>query len=509
MAQKGLKLNNAGFNTDFANRTGEEVGQFARRFGVPHNGLESTTQNVLQPGYAAHAAAVQSIGDIPKSEVLAAVQAQIGKELGSKVPASNEFAKKVLSQAQGVLDNFGDTIPATELNAVKSEIAAQVNHAATDTASKSANEVLNRVSGGFRNAINTAANTAGVGVDPSLAKLGYKSKTVGDLGEEVHNLQDLLTKADRTSRTGNGSNPIHLTPAVMYGSGGQAGVGAAVAAQIANSNAGRKGIAKGLDAIASRADNAALKSGSPYTLANVGKRVVGGDIARGTVNQSPNSIPTTTNTSTDPTASNMLPSSQNLNDLSSSSLGQDTASASPYGQENLMYDIQRDPKNADKYLTLYSSLDKIFNPSDSKTAIKPTSQQYGLAQGGMNALNQLSQLIQQDPSVINRNATLGQGLPVVGSLISNAAGAGSYHPLADSVLQSLIHLQTGATATPEEVKAARGQLPAPGDSPEEQQRKLQNLAQMFSPFVQGGNTAGTTNSPTDLASALASMGYGQ
>lgn len=218
---------------------------------------------------------------------------------------------------------------------------------------------------------------------------------------------------------------------------------------------------------------------------------------------SPNQDINSLNTTANPMSNNMAGLSQNGGDLSSQQ------SQNPYGQENLLYDIQRDPKNADKYLTLYSSLDKVFNPSDSKTAIKPTSQQYGLAQGGMNALNQLSQLIQSDPSVINRNATLGQGLPIVGSLISNAAGAGAYHPLADSVLQSLIHLQTGATATPEEVKAARGQLPAPGDSPEEQQRKLQNLAQMFSPFVQGGNTAGTSSSPTDLASALASMGYGQ
>jgi hypothetical protein len=249
----------------------------------------------------------------------------------------------------------------------------------------------------------------------------------------------------------------------------------------------------------------ALNPANPYGIASVAGRTVPIGMLQAGANSFQNPSMATTSSTTPTTMSNvnMAGLSQNGGDLSSQQ------SQSPYGQENLMYDIQRDPKNADKYLTLYSSLDKVFNPSNSKTAIKPTSQQYGLAQGGMNALNQLQQLIQQDPSVINRNATLGQGLPVIGSLISNAAGAGSYHPLADSVLQSLIHLQTGATATPEEVKAARGQLPAPGDSPEEQQRKLQNLVQMFSPFVQGGNTAGTTNSPTDLASALASMGYGQ
>lgn len=257
---------------------------------------------------------------------------------------------------------------------------------------------------------------------------------------------------------------------------------------------------------ATEATGNAINPATPYGIASVAGRTVpiGALQAGASSIQNPSTATTSSTTPTTMSSDNMAGLSQNSGDLSS---GQ--GSSSPYGQANLMYDISRDPKNADKYLTLYSSLDKIFNPSDSKTAIKPTSQQYGLAQGGMNALNQLSQLIKQDPSVINRNATLGQGLPVVGSLISNAAGAGTYHPLADSVLQSLIHLQTGATATPEEVKAARGQLPAPGDSPDEQQRKLQNLAQMFSPFVQGGNTSGTSSSPTDLASALASMGYGQ
>lgn len=168
-----------------------------------------------------------------------------------------------------------------------------------------------------------------------------------------------------------------------------------------------------------------------------------------------------------------------------------------------MADIQRDPANAEKYLTLYSALEKAFNPIQG-SPIKPTSQQFGLATAGTNALQQLAQLIQQDPSVINRNATLGQGLPVVGSLISNAVGAGSYHPLADSVLQSLIHLQTGATATPEEVKAARGQLPQPGDSPEEQQRKLQNLMGQFAPFLQVQNG---TSAPADLISALSQGGF--
>jgi hypothetical protein len=180
-------------------------------------------------------------------------------------------------------------------------------------------------------------------------------------------------------------------------------------------------------------------------------------------------------------------------------------SSSPYSQENLMADIQRDPKHASDYISTYESLDKIFNPPSATATIKPTSQQYGLAQGGVNSLQQLASSLQQNSSLVSRNATPGQGLPLVGSLITNAAGVGDYHALADSVLQSLIHLQTGATATPEEVKAARGQLPQPGDSAEVQQQKLQNLYAMFQPYVSGNQ--GTSSDSTDLASVLSQLGY--
>jgi hypothetical protein len=187
-------------------------------------------------------------------------------------------------------------------------------------------------------------------------------------------------------------------------------------------------------------------------------------------------------------------------------VGQSAPAGSPYTQADLLNDIQRDPQNAEKYVSYYQSLDKVFNPSQT-SMIKPTGQEYGLATGGTNALNQLAQLLQSNPSLAAKNATPGQGIPLVGSAITNAVGAGDYHALADNVLQSLIHLQTGATATPEEVKAAKGQLPQPGDSSEVVQRKLANLASMFAPYLNGN--AGTSSSSPDLASALAGLGYSQ
>lgn len=190
-----------------------------------------------------------------------------------------------------------------------------------------------------------------------------------------------------------------------------------------------------------------------------------------------------------------------------------SSNASPYGQENLMYDIARDPRNADKYISLYTALDKVFNPQGS--TVKPNNQQLGLANQGMNALQQMYQMIQQDPSVVAKNATPGQSLPLVGGLITNASGAGLYHSLADSAMQSLLHLQTGAAASKEEIAQAKGQLPQPGDPPAVVQQKLQNLASAFNDFSTGQQSMGgatapaatQTTNPADLMSALQALGY--
>lgn len=161
-------------------------------------------------------------------------------------------------------------------------------------------------------------------------------------------------------------------------------------------------------------------------------------------------------------------------------------------QQAIQQDMQTTGgKNIDHLMQLgqlYGIVDSSGNPaqrgsSGPSNLGKISAQQYGLAQSGVQSLQQLSQLIQQDPMVLERNATPGQGLPLIGSLVSNSAGASNYHSLADNILSSLIHLQTGATATKEEITSAHGQLPQPGDPPEVQQRKLQTLLSNFSPFL--------------------------
>lgn len=181
-------------------------------------------------------------------------------------------------------------------------------------------------------------------------------------------------------------------------------------------------------------------------------------------------------------------------DLSSSILQASSNSPadsnSPYAPENAEANVQAilqqggTQKDVSDYLANVKNYQALQNASGSTPAFgKPTAQQHALAKSAVGSLQQLFQMIEQDPSIINKNATPGQGTPIVGSLITNGAGAGGYHSLADNVLSSLIHLQTGATATKEEITSAHGQLPQPGDSAEERQQKIQTLLSNFEPFL--------------------------
>lgn len=212
----------------------------------------------------------------------------------------------------------------------------------------------------------------------------------------------------------------------------------------------------------------------------VGKQVAGREA--GNLANAGSSSPQSTTQQPQDLTSALLGASNQSQDAS-------TAEQSPYSIDDLQYDLQRDPANSTKYIDYYNSLAKIYAPTASSAGnIKPTSTQYGLAQSGVQSLQQLAQALQNDPSIVAKNATPGQGLPLVGSLVSRASGDAGYHALADNILQAIIHLQTGATATKEETVAAKGQLPQPGDTKAVQQQKLQTLMSDFGPFLQANKS---------------------
>lgn len=189
---------------------------------------------------------------------------------------------------------------------------------------------------------------------------------------------------------------------------------------------------------------------------------------------------------------------------------QSQTQTNPYSQENLLADIQRDPANASKYIDYYNQLDKIFNPSQTtqtQTPVsKPSAQQYSLASSALGSIQNVMNAIQQDPNIVNKDATPGQGLPGVGGLISRAAGTSDYHTQLANISQAILHLQTGAAFSNEEKKAVQANLPRAGDSAETIQTKLNTLVSFLSPFIPSQQPQ---QSNQDLTSALLQAGGAQ
>jgi hypothetical protein len=540
LAQRGMKMNESGFGTKFADRTGEEVGSALRRYNIPKLGVKGAQDKVLQPGFDAHAAAVASIGSIPKSEVLQQVQAQVAKKAASPDPVDQAFAKTVIERTNGILDNLPENISATQLNELKSGLASQVNHGATDSASINTNQLLDHISTGFRKTINSAADRAGITADSKLTKLGYKSTKVGDLGEELNNLSELLGQANKKSRVGAGSSPISLISTMAAASPG--GIPAAAAVQALNSNTGRSVLAKGADKLAVRAEKKAVQSGiKPFGVKQVAKRAIAGDLAAlpfsGGQDQS-NNAQTTTDTTTNPSVNNIdkLSQNQGQNAISADEwatlspeeqqfqmqtaeqtgyttdgriIGEDIKggaaadSADMFSPTAVKGNIQKilagggTMKDVAQYLDIAQTVQKMqadSAPAGSKPLNSTQLQQANNAQSGVDSLNTIFSTLKSNP-----NASKLAALPG-GSLASALTGTGQYKAAISNATDVIGRLRSGGAINADEEKRFRSLLPGSFDDQKTIDYKLQSLNNLFQRFI--NPQAAATPDQADLVSAL-------
>jgi hypothetical protein len=179
---------------------------------------------------------------------------------------------------------------------------------------------------------------------------------------------------------------------------------------------------------------------------------------------------------------------------------------SAYGEQNLMADIQRDPKHTADYLNLYKTLSSLSaqqSKANGNNIGKVSSQNFTNAQSGYSALQALGQLYQTDPGVIQRSGTPGRGLPIIGGLVANKAGTTQMDALAANVADKYIRLTTGATANADEIKTLKTQmLPRPGDSPAQAQYKLQQFASLFQSILQQAQQPSSSSGLGDALSQL-------
>lgn len=111
---------------------------------------------------------------------------------------------------------------------------------------------------------------------------------------------------------------------------------------------------------------------------------------------------------------------------------------------------------------------------------KVTSQQYTNALSGYQSLQQLEALLAQDPKVLDRSATPGRQLPVVGGYIARGSNTGDFDALAYNTADKYLRITTGAQANESEIRnLATKIMPRAGDSPQTVRTKVNALRAFY------------------------------
>lgn len=466
---------------------GEEAVNVLRRYGIQK---PADLEAKITPLQGAFDSVVEKIPAASKTEVSNAMKAIYTPLLKSPVLTRQQLGKQIEAQSSEVLKAYKGDIPATELNKLKQSFDDAVTYTQKGTNEFTVNK---KSADAIRKLMQGKADKAG---------LKFEGKTFKDVGLELRKLHNLNDVVGKQSYLGTGSLPLNIPNLLGYTAGGAAGgapgaVAVGTATQLVNSPAGRRIAANGTIKIGEKLTGSG--AASPYSAAGVAKRTVPVGLAEALLGSQSEGNNIATNATT--TNATIMPNATNMDAQYTGSDGMSSPDqqGSPYSQENLMADIQRDPKNADKYISTYESLDKIFNSQVKETPAygKPTAQQYSQGTTGENSINQLAQLIGQDPGVVNRNATPGQNLPGVGGVVSRAAGTNTYRATANNILNSIARINTGANMpASEESFYSRTYLPQPGDPPETVAAKLQQLRQFFAPIT-NYQSAGSSNSLED------------
>lgn len=342
-----------------------------------------------------------------------------------------------------------------------------------------------------------------------------KAKNIGDLRSAQSpfvNIQKIIHEADLNNMTFGGRVANHFG-----GPGGLPGKALDMAAGVVKNPASRivgsnlrdigtgealQQAPKGLNGLAANLGIVnMLASGLAPSQGSGGlEGAVTGDQAVGPNSQPQSANPSMTNTTT--MANPNIPGQyQQTSQMSNS----------PYTQEGLVADIQRDPKNAEKYIAYYNELDKIFNPQGGANApfSKPSAQVYSQGIAGLQSIQQLQNLLGQHPDVVNKSASIpGQDLPFgIGSHISGALGTSQYRAISNNILNSIARINTGANMPQDErVFYEQTYLPQPGDSADTVKQKIANLYSFFNPIVSYNGSDSSAGS-SDLTSALTGGAY--
>lgn len=133
----------------------------------------------------------------------------------------------------------------------------------------------------------------------------------------------------------------------------------------------------------------------------------------------------------------------------------------PYPRENLMYDIQRDPQNADKYIEYYQMMQEVFGQAAQKPLSAAQQQRVGVAQSGLDSIGLLEDTLATDPGAFSR-----QALPNPLGITARLTGTSDVRAATDNIIDVIARLRSGAAITEDEARRFGRQLPQAGDTAE-------------------------------------------
>jgi hypothetical protein len=473
--------------SNFKTKFGEDASQVIKRNGLVGQDAAGIQQKAIQPLQNEFDSITQQIPSLPTADVLKAFKAKYEPLINSSVEDKQAIGQQLKQQADTIAKMHGAEIPSGDLANIRQEFDSLVNYA--DKAANPARYGVNKLSAdAIRSTLQQAADKAGIKASNGM--------TFKDVGQELSKLHQLTDNIGKQEQLGRGSLPAGLTTLLGGGLGVPGGpigvITGALGAKALNSNLGRRALASGTEKLGAKLTDKAA-SAQPFNLMSAAKRIAPIGVAQGLANQSlENNKDNNTSAQSTDMVTNMGKSYTNSSDMSSTTNG---AQASPYSQANLLADVNRDPKNADKYISLYQQYQKIFASPTSKPLNATQLQQANNANSGLSDLQTIAQEIQQDPSVLIKEAIPG------GGLARRLTGTNNYDAAKQNVVDVISRLRSGAAITQDEANRYMGLLPGATDTAQSATQKLQRLATLLSSFA-NPEAAQPDMSTSDLATIL-------
>lgn len=159
----------------------------------------------------------------------------------------------------------------------------------------------------------------------------------------------------------------------------------------------------------------------------------------------------------------------------------------PFGQQSIQQAVLQDlqtngGKNVSTLLSLYNAFGK---PDTTKSLNSTQQQQANNATSGLQDLQSISDMIQQDPSLALKDTIPG------GSLAHRLTGTTDFDAAKSNVVDVISRLRSGAAISTSEEKLYKSLLPSAGDSAESAQAKISRLQSLLGSFANPQPTSST------------------